>query len=617
MFRTLLFLFVIAVTGTAAFHLRDATRTHQEQGTLVSGDHVLAGEESPSPGFTNSRSVKKKTNTFIPLSATQVSDIKRKSQNAPAIWATYAAKMMCTAHFHSQRSPDAILDYDLLIYKEAFETFGRMQQPPFSFENFTNYTIGERSLSWTVCCTEDSAFCWKKCHTVAYHYLPDFGCIRTEGSSFTTGGRSPLPISSFKMEATATTTSPAELASKPLAIPRKLSWVPEPKPKPSDILSLDALMERLMDNGTYATILYKEGQGIVREHYAEALGITNETALYGWSMTKTLGALMLGLRHASHDMDLNKVVELDGISATDLEKRKMTPNNLLRMHVQNPLLENYFLGPQADNAAFLDMFGADDASSFAVLQPKLTCPNLENLPPYALYSSGSVMILSHAIRASFEGDGGDEAYWSFLRKRIFDPIGMSSKAIVEPDPSGNLFLSSLGWGTAEDWLRLGMLLLQDGAWKGEDGKWKQVLPEGWVDQMRKRNVCFTPPNPEADPTCTPGYQADIGNQYGGGVWLGCTTGKPSNDYCGETHPWGNDQVSMEGHDGQRVVVNFKTRTVFVRLGFTDYGAITKLSSVPIPSPNPEEVWNDIIKFYLNENAMPEPNKPCVPLYAGE
>ena len=69
----------------------------------------------------------------------------------------------------------------------------------------------------------------------------------------------------------------------------------------------------------------------------------------------------------------------------------------------------------------------------------------------------------------------------FLRREIFDPVGMRS-AQPEFAKSGEFIGGAFVHATARDWARFGYLYLRDGVWDG-----KRILPEGWVDFSRTLN----------------------------------------------------------------------------------------------------------------------------------
>ena len=76
---------------------------------------------------------------------------------------------------------------------------------------------------------------------------------------------------------------------------------------------------------------------------------------------------------------------------------------------------------------------------------------------------------------------GDPAWNDFewCRQTLFRPLSMVS-AVIEPQANGVPGGGSLGYMTARDWVRLGLLYLRDGVWV--DGT--RILPEGWVDYSR-------------------------------------------------------------------------------------------------------------------------------------
>ena len=74
--------------------------------------------------------------------------------------------------------------------------------------------------------------------------------------------------------------------------------------------------------------------------------------------------------------------------------------------------------------------------------------------------------------------GGQAGMEAFLRKALFDPIGMAS-ASARFDAAGTFVGSSYVFATARDFARFGLLDLRDGVWDG-----RRILPEGWVDHAR-------------------------------------------------------------------------------------------------------------------------------------
>lgn len=59
--------------------------------------------------------------------------------------------------------------------------------------------------------------------------------------------------------------------------------------------------------------------------------------------------------------------------------------------------------------------------------------------------------------------GDDEAVLSFLRRRVFEPIGLEY-ALWRTEPAGQPRLSAGAFLTAEDWSRYGQLLIDGGRW---------------------------------------------------------------------------------------------------------------------------------------------------------
>jgi CubicO group peptidase (beta-lactamase class C family) len=157
------------------------------------------------------------------------------------------------------------------------------------------------------------------------------------------------------------------------------------------------------------------------------------------------------------------------------------------------------------------------------------------------YSSGTTNIVTRGIRTVM---GDDEAYLSFPRASLFDPLGMAS-AVLETDASGTFVGSSFMYATARDWARFGMLYAQDGVWNGV-----RIFPDGWVAYSRA-------PAP-----------ADRERRYGAHFWL-----KPPPEYGGAAASLPADTFHAAGHQGQFVSIVPSRRVVVVRLGGTRYPGV--------------------------------------------
>lgn len=72
-----------------------------------------------------------------------------------------------------------------------------------------------------------------------------------------------------------------------------------------------------------------------------------------------------------------------------------------------------------------------------------------------------------------------EAYQDYLTQEVFTPLGAKGGTIWINRPEGVVHAGCCIQLPAESYLRLGILLLQDGVWESE-----RLLPEGYVDAMR-------------------------------------------------------------------------------------------------------------------------------------
>jgi CubicO group peptidase (beta-lactamase class C family) len=273
---------------------------------------------------------------------------------------------------------------------------------------------------------------------------------------------------------------------------------------------------------TRAVAVVHQGR-LIGERYADGLG--PDSAIIGWSATKSVGNAMIGRLVHEGLLALDDDALLP--SWEDDERAAITIDDLLHMASGLAFDETYDVGTDATEM----LFTPGDASAFAASKP------LEHEPgTYGYYSSGTSNILCDvAHRASGLGP-------EMPRELVFDPIGMSS-ALIEPDGTGDVICSSFLYATARDWARFGQWFLQDGVWGGE-----RLLPEWWVEYS-------TTPSP---------VPLDGDGPYGAHWWL-----NRGADGQLRMPSVPADAYWASGFQGQQVVVVPSHDLVVVRLGATN------------------------------------------------
>lgn len=274
---------------------------------------------------------------------------------------------------------------------------------------------------------------------------------------------------------------------------------------------------------TRAVVVVLDG-AIVGERYAS--GITAQTPLNGWSMTKSVMGALIGTLVGEGKLKLGDKALLAEWREPGDPRAQIALEDLLRMRSGLRFSEVY-ADPLSDVTRML--FDGHDAGGFAASRP------LEAPPGTSWkYSSGTTNILSLIARRAL----GEKDYPLWPRRVLFDPLGMTS-AVLEPDASGTFVGSSYLFATARDWARFGLLYANGG-----DG----VLPKGWA-------AFGASPTPQAPD-----------GRYGAHWWL-----KLSKELGGGTDAAARippDAFHALGHEGQCLTVIPSRRLVVVRLGLS-------------------------------------------------
>lgn len=258
---------------------------------------------------------------------------------------------------------------------------------------------------------------------------------------------------------------------QPLAMPQLTA----PWPAGSDVNTIDPEAQRLLDGllaednasglHTRALVLVQKGQ-IIAESYG--LGITAQTPLLGWSMAKSVTAIALGRqikegKLALDDQSLFPAWEGD-------ERAGITLRQLLTM--TDGLAFNEVYSPGEDATQML--FAEPDNAAFALTKPLAHPPG-----NHFNYSSGTANLLARLMQRHAGPDL--QSQLNYIGTQVFQPLGLLH-TVFETDASGGFVGSSYVYGSARDWARLGLLMLNKGTLNGQ-----QLLDEAFVEAATQPN----------------------------------------------------------------------------------------------------------------------------------
>lgn len=268
---------------------------------------------------------------------------------------------------------------------------------------------------------------------------------------------------------------------------------------------------------------------IIAERYAP--GIAPQTPLESWSMGKTVLAALMGVLVGDGTYDLWQRAPIPAWERAADAHGDIRIADLLRMssglRSRGTLdAEQYNDDVYPDNLYLYT--GGVDVSRYAYSRPMQWPPGT-----VGRYRNMDAVLIAYLIRRAAERRGDD--FYTFADRALYDKLGVRTM-IIEPDPYGNPLAHGYVLASARDWARIGNLLLQNGAWNGE-----QLLPKDYVRFMR---------------TPAPAWVADGRPWYGGFVWLNRA----------DLWPAPEDSYALAGAGGQRTVIVPTHDLVIVRMG---------------------------------------------------
>lgn len=301
--------------------------------------------------------------------------------------------------------------------------------------------------------------------------------------------------------------------------------------------TLDALSEasdyvRGMDS--YAFIVWQGGELRHEEYFApHDEDLRPESA----SMHKSVLALVVGAAIQSGEISsVDDAVEVYVPEWRDTPRGQITIRNLLQMN--SGLKKLSWEGGMESDAARFNLQGETARSTL------LSLP-LQQEPGTVFYYANTQSQLLALIVERATG----KPYEDVLSSRIWQPIGAGTAYVWYNEPTGFPRTYSSLLATAEDWVKIGLLIKDGGRGNGQ-----QVLAEDYIEDM----ITPSPTNPNY------GFQVWLGNEY-----------QPRRYYnalqLGESVPaqapfLAGDLVFFDGFGGQRVYISRSLDLVIFRSG---------------------------------------------------
>jgi CubicO group peptidase (beta-lactamase class C family) len=250
-------------------------------------------------------------------------------------------------------------------------------------------------------------------------------------------------------------------------------------------------------------------------------------------MTKSATATIIGILVQQGRLDVDAPAPVDGWSELDDGRSRITTHHLLTMTAGFDYQES---SGESDLRNLLKtmLYSMPDAPGFAAQTPLRGEPG--NSWEYQTVHS---VLLQHVARNVI---ADDQQYFRFAQRHLFDKLGMRN-SFFQADAAGTFIGGASMYASGRDWMKLGLLYLNDGIHQGE-----RILPEGWVKY--------------ATTASKPSLQT---RAYGAQIWL--NTPAPHQLFPGMPE----DAYAFQGHFGQYVIVIPSLELVVVRMGMTFNG----------------------------------------------
>lgn len=361
------------------------------------------------------------------------------------LYAAMSAKILCSAIFVSGRDPEEALQNSVLAHLMTRPGFQGQSEKFFS-KIVTDWDA--KAVNVTV----------KDGPTSTARYYGDQGCVI-------------LP-----QDASGVFFEPVKVETA-LPDPMTRDW-PMGDAQPDEALPPEIDAEKLKgavdaafvnpEAYTAAFLVAYKGR-IIAERYGQSTD--KDTQLESWSMGKSITSTLVGLLVQEGHLGLYDPAPVSEWQLKEDPRAEIRVADLLRM--SSGLRFSYLSDPkekweQGVPDHLYVYCGAVDVFQFSINKPPEFPPNT-----VGRYRNCDPLTLGYVVKRTVTAMG--EEYLSWPQRALFDRIGIR-RQVLETDAYGNFIMTGFDYGTARNWVRIGLLHLWDGVWMGE-----RLLPEGWVD----------------------------------------------------------------------------------------------------------------------------------------
>lgn len=280
-------------------------------------------------------------------------------------------------------------------------------------------------------------------------------------------------------------------------------------------------------------LLIAQGDEIILERYWG--GADTTTPHLTFSFHKTVSALLVGTAIAD-----GHVGSIDASIGDYIKEWANDPRGKPSLRSAMQMSAGYAQpslagGPFSEWARFA--FSSDIVSA-------TLAGGLDEMPgPQFDYSDRTAQIVGLALQEALP-----QSYQTYLSERLWQRIHARDAAVVKADEEGPVTTYCCLMATAEDWLKIGMLL-RDRGLSGSD----QIVPSAWIDQMSR--------------------PAATNANFGLFLWLGSpftpertyTSASPAS-VKSRTPFLVDGVIFLDGAGGQRIYISRELDLVVVRLG---------------------------------------------------